>query len=263
MHIVVLLKQVHEPNTPLSFMSIDKEGKALVLEGSVSLVLNAYDANAIEEAVKWKEKQGATITALSVGDKSTVAHLRRAIGMGADRGIHIEGPSGIDGDPAVVGGLISAALAKLDRVDLVLCGRQASDTDAGQVPFIVAQKSRMTPILPVIGLLKLDADAVELQRLCEGGSQRLRVKLPALLGVSNEINKPRAASLRGVMAGKKAVIPTWTATELGIQTPRPGLTLEKLSWAPRTTLNAELIAAGTDEAAGRALADRLKAEGLL
>ena len=263
MHIVVLLKQVHEPNTPLPFMSIENEGKALVLEATVSLVLNAYDANAAEEAVRWKEKQGATVTALSVGDKSTVAHLRRAIAMGADRAVHIEGPSGIDGDPVVVGGLISAALAKLGDVDLVLCGRQASDTDAGQVPFVVAHNRNMTPILPVLAISKLDAEAVELQRLCEGGSQRLRVKLPALLGVSNEINKPRAVSLKGVLAGKKAIIPTWTVAELGIDASTPGLALERLSWAPIKTFNAEIIAANSGAEAGRALADRLNAEGLL
>jgi electron transfer flavoprotein beta subunit len=100
-------------------------------------------------------------------------------------------------------------------------------------------------------------------RIADGLTQRLRVALPALLGLSNEINKPRPVPLKGVMLAKKAEIPTWSAAELGIGPPAPGLALRRLFMTPVPERRAELIAAASGAAAGIALADRLRQEGLI
>jgi electron transfer flavoprotein beta subunit len=263
MHIVVLLKQVHEPNTPPSFFSIGADGSSLALQSGTSMVLNAYDANAIEEAIRIKERFGGTVTAISVGDSGALNHIRRALAMGADRGLRVEGPTGIDCDPAAVAALIAAAISKLDRVDLVLCGRQASDTDAGQVPFELAHRLGYAPVSPVTAIPAVRDQTVEVHRIGENGTQHLRVQLPALLALSNEINKPRAPGLKGVMQAKKTAIPTWSAAELGVSPPAPRLVRSALVLAPRKTTEAELLRASSGAEAGRALADRLRREGLL
>lgn len=261
MHFVVPLKQVHDPNTPPNFMAVRADGKSLELHSAATQVLNAYDANALEAAVSLKEKHGGIVTALSVGDNSSVAHIRRAIAMGADRGILIEGPTGIDCDSRIVGTLLHAAISKLEPTDLVLCGRQASDTDAGQVPFFLAEQLGFTAVSPVVAVGVDPSGAFAVDRITDGGIQRLQIHGPAVLGISNEINKPRAPGLKGVMLSKKAEVPVWTSPELGIEPPTASQELVSLALTERPVILAEIISASTPAEAGRALADRLKSEG--
>lgn len=260
MHILVTMKQVHDPNTPQDFLSPGEGGK-VAYHSATPFVLNAYDSNAIEEAIRIKEKVGGTVTAVVVGGPDSVGHIRRAIAMGADAGVHVAGPEGLEGDPMAVAALIAAAAAKLAPVDLVLCGRQASDTDGGQTHFYLAEAMGLPAVSPVVAVTPGADDALVVDRLGDGGVQRLSVRLPALLGLSNEINRPRAASLKGVMLSKKAVVPTWTVADLGIEAPVAGSTLVAVSRVERPVLSAELIAAASGAELGRALADRLHKEG--
>ena len=149
MHIVVTLKQVYDPNTPAVLLRIGADGATLESLAGMSQVMNGYDANAVEAALTLEEKHGGSITVLSVGEESCKSALRRAIGMGADKGVHIAGPTGLAADSALVATLLAAAIRKLEPVDLILCGRQASDTDAGQVPFLLAQELRFPAVSPV------------------------------------------------------------------------------------------------------------------
>jgi electron transfer flavoprotein beta subunit len=262
MHIVVTLKQVHDPNTLASFMSIGSDGKSLVLHSSTSTVLNSYDANALEEAIRIKERHSGSVTVLSVGDeKGSIAHIRRAIAMGADRGIHVQGPVGIASDSQVIATLLHGALRRIEPADLILCGRQASDTDAGQVPFMLAERLSFSAISPVIAIHSVAENTLVVDRIAEGGLQRFKALFPLVLGISNEINKPRAPGLKGVMLSKKAEVPSWTLTDLGIEAPAPALTLERLVLTERPVLEAEIVGGASAEDAGRALADRLKHEG--
>lgn len=262
MHIVVTLKQVYDPNTPAVLLKIGKDGRTLELPAGMSQIMNGYDANAVEAALALKDKNGGTITVLSVGDESCKNALRRAIGMGADNGVHIAGPTGLAADSAVVAALLAAAIRKLGPVDLVLCGRQASDTDAGQVPFLLAEELGLPALSPAKEIRAVEDGAVIVDRIADGSTQRLRASLPALLGVSNEINKPRPVPLKGVMLAKKAEIPTWTSTDLAVDE-QPALTLRRLYIVPPPEARAELIVAETARAAGSALAERLHREGMI
>jgi electron transfer flavoprotein beta subunit len=262
MHIVVTLKQVYDPNTPAVLLKIGKDSKTLELPAGMSQIMNGYDANAVEAALMLKDKNGGNITVLSVGDDSCKNALRRAIGMGADKGVHVAGPTGLAADSAIVAALLAAAVRKLGPVDLVLCGRQASDTDAGQVPFLLAEKLGLPAVSPVKEIRATESGAVVVDRIADGCTQRVRASLPALLGVSNEINKPRPVPLKGVMLAKKAEIPTWSAAELAVNEPS-ALTLRRLYIEPPAETRAELIAAETARAAGSALAERLHREGMI
>lgn len=259
MHILVTMKQVHDPNTPQDFLT-PGEGGTVAYHSATSFVLNAYDSNAVEEAIRIKEKVGGTATVIVVGGPDSVAHIRRAIAMGADAGVHVVGPQGLESDPMSTAGLIAAAVAKLAPVDLVLCGRQASDTDSGQTHFYLAQALGIPAVSPVVAVAPEADGALVVDRIGDGGVQRLRVRLPALLGLSNEINRPRAASLKGVMLSKKAAVPTWTDADMGIATPAAASTLIAVSRVERPVLSAEFIA-GSGAQAGHTLADRLHEEG--
>lgn len=260
MHILVTLKHVHDPNTPADFLSASVGG-ALDYHSATSFGLSAYDANAVEEAIRIKEALGGKVTALSVGGAESVAHIRRAIAMGADEGVVVEGATGIDGDPMAIAALIAAAVGRLDPVDLILCGRQSSDTDGGQVHFYLAEALAMVAVSPVVSIAAEGDGALTLDRIAEGGLQRLKVKLPAVVGVSNEINRPRVPGLKGVMQSKKSAVPQWTLADLGIAPPPAGSTRTALAVVERAVIEPELIPPGTAADMGRALADRLQSEG--
>lgn len=260
MHILVTMKQVHDPNTPQDFLLPGDDG-TVTYHSATSFVLNAYDSNAIEEAIRIKEAVGGTVTVISVGGPESVGHIRRAIAMGADAGVHVTGVAGIAGDPMSTAALIAAAVAKIAPVDLVLCGRQASDTDGGQTHFYLAEALGMPAISPVVAVAPAGEGAMTVDRIGDGGTQRLSVRLPAVLGLSNEINRPRAATLKGVMLSKKAVVPSWTIADLGIDVPVAGSVAVAVRRTERAVLAVEMMTAGSPADAGRALADRLHAEG--
>lgn len=262
MHIVVTLKQVHDPNTPPERLVLGADGKSLTNPAGVSDVANGYDVNAVEEALKIREALGGSVTVLGVGGEALKGHLRRAIAMGADKAIHIEGAGGIDSDPAPVATLLAAAIRTLPPVDLVLCGRQSSDTDNGQVLFRLAEQLGLSAVSPVKRMVEVAVDSVQVERLTDDGVQRVQSTLPVLLGISNEANKPRSPSLKGVMGSKKAEIPTLRAADLGVDLPAPSMVLRRVYFPEVSTARAEIVSAADGAAAGRALADRLHEEGV-
>jgi electron transfer flavoprotein beta subunit len=263
MHILVTLKQVHDPNTPAERLVLGADARSLKNPAGVSDVANGYDVNAVEEALKIREAVGGSITVLGVGNDELKAHLRRAIAMGADKAIHVEGAGGIDSDPAPVAALLAAAIRTLPSVDLILCGRQASDTDNGQVLFRLAEGLGLSALSPIKRMVEVTESSVQVERLTDDGVQRVRAALPVLLGISNEANKPRSPSLKGVMSSKKAEIPTLTAAALGVDVPAASMTLRRVFFPEVSAARAEIISGDDAAAAGRALADRLHEEGVI
>ena len=263
MHIVVTVKPVVDPNTPPALFRIGNDGTTLELGAGISQIMNGCDANAVEAALALKEMHGGSITVLSVGGEPSKSCLRRAIGMGADRGVQIEGPGGLACDSALIAKLLGKAIRKLGPVNLILCGRQASDTDAGQVPLLLAEELKIAAASPIQRIHAVDEQAIVVDRIGDDCTQRLRVQFPAVLGISNELNKPRPAPLKGVMLAKKAEIPCWSQRDLGVEDLKPGLMLRRLFIEQPANKRAEFIVAESEQAAGSALADRLRMEGMI
>src|SRR5207247_10180918 len=122
-------------------------------------------------------------TVASVGPDSARDTLERAIAMGADTAIHVNDPVLNDADSTTTARALASAIKKLDHVVLVLCGRQASDTDGGQVHLGVASHLGLPAVSPVQKIDEASADALVAERIVEDGYQRLSVRLPALLGI--------------------------------------------------------------------------------
>lgn len=257
MDIVVTIKQVPDPDIPPSHFKVDEAAKKVTPPAGVAPVMNGYDANALEEALRLREKHGGTVTVLSLGGDSARDTLKRAIAMGADAAVHVNDPSLIDRDSYVTAKALSAAIQKIGSPDLVLTGRQASDTDAGQVHLGVAAFLEIPAISPIQKIEAVDDGDLTVQRIAEDGYQRLKVRLPALLGVSSEINDPRYPPLKGIMAAGRAQIPVWSAADLGLEGVQPRVELRRLYVETREG-QVELIDADTPEEAGRKLADRLR-----
>lgn len=262
MNIIVTVKQVADPNIPPSDIQLDPAGMRIISPFGVPPVMNGYDANALEEALRLREKHGGRVTAVGLGDDASRAALKQAIGMGADAAVLLNDPDWLHADSAAVGQALAAAIRKIGGYDLVLCGRQASDTDGGQVLHWIAETLDLPVLTPVSRIEEAGDRSLTVHRLIEEGYQRLRVELPALLGISSETNEPRYPSMRGTMAAGRALIPGWKASDLGLQALSTKVELRELQIQLRTS-NAELIAGNSGAEQGAALADKLHELGLI
>ena len=257
MDIVVTVKQVPDPDIPPTHFKIDEAARKVVPPAGVAPVMNGYDANALEAALRLREEFGGKVTVVSLGPDSARDTLKRAIAMGADAAIHINDPSLNEAESATTARALAAAIAKLDHFDLVLSGRQASDTDGGQVHLGVARNLGIPAVAPVQKIEAASDDSLIAERIVEDGYQRLKVRLPALLGVSSEMNEPRYPPLKGIMAAGRAQIPVWSAADLGLAASSPRVELRRLYVETREA-RVELIEADSLAEAGTKLADKLR-----
>lgn len=262
MNIIVTIKQVVDPNLPPSFIDLDPSGKRIVSPFGATPVMNGYDANALEAALRLKEAHGGRITVVCLGGDTSRNTLKRAMAMGADAAVFLNDPAWLNLDSAGTAQALAAAIRKCGSPDLVLCGRQASDTDGGQVLYWLAHELGLSAIGPVSKIDSFEENALVVQRLAEGGFQRVRVALPTLLAVSSEINEPRLPSLKGTMAAGRVLISGWKASDLALQPIETRVELRKLELQVRTT-RAKLIEGDNPAAKGAALADKLREVGLI
>ena len=260
MNIVVTIKQVPDPNTPPRLLTIDDAAKRVLAPAGIPPVMNGYDANALEEAVRLKEQRGAKVVAVSVGDDGARDALRRSIAIGASEAVHVEDAP--DLDSSSVAEVLAAAIRKLAPFDLVLCGRQASDTDGGQALFALAELLGLPAVSPIRKIVEVEDGALVVERITEDGTQQVRVELPALLGVSSEVNQPRYPAMKGVLIAKRAQIPTWRRPDLGLGDTERRLEVRRLYVETREA-RTELIAGESPAAIGVRLADRLREAGLI
>ncbi len=263
MNIIVTVKQVPDPDIPPSHFKVDETANKVVPPAGVAPVMNGYDANALEAALRLKEKHGGKVTVLTLGRSEARDTLKRAIAMGADAAVLLDDPALHDGDSYTTALALAKAIEKIGEYDLVMCGRQASDTDAGQVPLGIGELLGLPTVSPVIGIEAADG-GVRVNRMVEDGYQVLDVPLPAVVAVSSEIGEPRYPPLRGIMAAGRAQIPVWTAADLGLDAASLGRrsTLRRL-YVEQREARVELIQADSPAEAGVALADKLRESKLI
>ena len=249
-----------DPDIPPGHFQIDEASRRVVPPSGVAPILNGYDANALEAALRLKEAHGATVVALSLGPAEARDVLKRAIAMGADQAVLIEDAALSDVDSWLTAQALAAAIRRIgaegEPVDLVLSGRQASDTDAAQVPLGVAELLGFASAAPVQRIEWVEGKA-RVERLTADGHEVIEVTPPALFAVSSEVYEPRYPPLRGVMMAGRAQIPTWSAADLGLEDLTPRRTLVRLYRQAREA-RVEMIQADSPAAAGRALADKLR-----
>lgn len=258
MNIIVTIKQVPDPDIPPTHFKVDEAAGKVIPPSGVNPVMNGYDANALEAALRLKEAHGGAVTVLTLGPAEAKDTLKRAIAMGADRAFHIDDPVLLEGDAYTTALALAKGIEKIGEYDLILSGRQASDTDGGQVALGVAELLDLPSAGPIQAIEPIDG-GIKVQRIIEDGYQVQELPLPALAAVSSEIGEPRYPPLRGIMAAGKAQIPVWSAADLGIEhaASLQKRTLRRLFVETRVA-QCEIIEADSPEEAGVKLADRLR-----
>lgn len=210
MKIIVCIKQV----PAAASVKIDPVTSQLVREG-VESILNPFDCHALEAALALKEAEGAEVIALSMGPARAEAALREALGMGCDRAVLLSDRTFAGSDTWGTGYLLKLAVEKLGGADLIFCGKQAIDGDTAQVGPELAAQLGMMQALGITGLELSAADGeLSLRRQTDAGYDRIRLALPAVLGVERELNTPRIPTLRGYMHAEHAPVTVWNAADL-------------------------------------------------
>ena len=229
MHVVICVKQVPDTETKIRV----KDGQ--VDHSETKYVVNPYDEYAVEEGLRIKERLGeGKITLASTGPERAKDALKSGLAVGADEAIHLVDEAFEGSDPYATALILSKALQKIDY-DIVFCGKQGVDEDHAQVGIILAELLDV-PHVSVVTLLEISDDekSILAHREVEGGHEVVEAPLPAVITAQKGLNEPRYASIKGIMAVKKKVIPEWNAEEIGVDAEAVGTRAAKIAFAEVT-----------------------------
>jgi len=183
--------------------------------------LNAFDLNAVEEALRLRDAAGdGEVVLVSLGQGKALDSIRKGLGMGADRAVLVSDDAAAGSDLVATSTILAAALAA-ESPDLVLLGQQASDSDGAVLWAAVADRLRM-PVVSQVSELEVADGQITAKRQTEFGYDRIRAPLPAVLAVSDALNEPRYPSLKGIMGAKKKPQEVKSLADVGVEPDRAG-----------------------------------------
>lgn len=217
MEIIVCVKQV--PDT--TEVKIDPQTNTLIRQGVPSIV-NPFDKNAVEAALQLKEKHGGRVTVISMGPPQAKDALKECLAMGADEAILISDRAFGGADTLATSYTLAAAIRKLGKFDLVICGKQAIDGDTAQVGPEIAEHLGI-PQVTYVAKIDVDGNTVRVEREHEDGYEVIETTLPVLLTVVKSINEPRYPTVKGTMKANRKEIPVLTVNDLDVDPERIGL----------------------------------------
>ncbi|MFO1127560.1 MAG: electron transfer flavoprotein subunit beta/FixA family protein [Rhodospirillales bacterium] len=215
MKILVAVKRVIDANVNVRVKS-DESG---VETANVKMAMNPFCENAVEEAVRLKEKGVASdVVVVSIGSQQCQETLRAALAMGADRGILVL--TDADVQPLAIAKILKALVAK-EGPDLVVVGKQAIDDDNNQTGQMLAGLLGWAQGTFASRMGLPDDGRLTVTREVDGGLQTVSLRLPAVVTADLRLNEPRYASLPNIMKAKKKPIETLSPAALGVDiTPR-------------------------------------------
>jgi len=210
--IIVCLKQAVD----VTQLKVDPATRQLIT-ASAPRKMSDFDKNALEEAIRIKEKLGdAEIFTVTVTSEDAKAVLREALAMGADKAYLINDANLKDIDTAGTAYVLAEAVKKIGECSLVLCGETSLDSFSGLVASRLAELLGL-PQITSVRKVAVEGDSVMGERTLEDAVETVRAKLPALVSVTREINQPRIPSLMMIMKASKKEIVAWTAADLDLQ----------------------------------------------
>ncbi|MGA7091300.1 MAG: electron transfer flavoprotein subunit beta/FixA family protein [Candidatus Acidiferrales bacterium] len=252
MKIGVCVKQVPAKDAPLA---ITADG-AWIRESDIGFETNEPDTFALEEALRLKEKHGGEVVAISMGPERAKQTIKEALAKGADRGIHVIDDKFFQLDPLASARSLAAAI-KTENFDPLLTGLQSDDQGFGQTGVLLAELLDR-PHATIIMAIEVTDGRMKLKRELEAGwFQWVELPLPAVLSIQSGINKPRYATLKGIMAAKKKEITVVERASLAVPE-APTQRVEKI-YVPHKTKKTEFLTGSPKEVAAK-LVEKLRHE---
>ena len=217
--IIVCAKQVPDTNE----IKINPETGTLIRDG-VPSILNPDDANALEEALKLKDKyDDVTVTVITMGPPQAEEMIFECIAMGADEGIIVSDRAVGGSDTWATSNAITAAIKKIGDYDMIFAGRQAIDGDTAQVGPQIAEKLDLPQVTYVEEFdINEDRTEVTVKRQLEDGYELIKVKTPCMLTCIKELNQPRFMNIAGIYNQNKD-IKIWNAADVEVDLSTVGL----------------------------------------
>jgi len=255
MKTVVCLKQVPARDSVLRL----NPARSWVQETDLSFEVNEPDIFALEESLRLKEKHGGEVVVCCLGPGRAQQAIKEALAKGADRALHLDDPLFEGLDTFALARVLSRALRR-ENPDLILTGLQSDDCGFAQTGVLVAELLGR-PHSTIIMEIQVEGKTLRVKRELEGGwFQWIELPMPALLTIQSGINKPRYATLKGIMAAKTKPLQKLTAADLGLSREdlSPRQRIIKV-YVPVKSAQTEFLQGAPKEIAAR-LVDKLKNE---
>jgi len=260
-NMIVCCKQVIDPEAPPASFKIDPASNQVIPPPGVPPVISPFDEQAVEAALRIKDSQGGKITVLSLGNNLLRDVVKKPLSMGADELILLEDPAFEGGDSWSTAYALTMAIKKIGQFDLIFCGRQAADWDAGQIGSGIAELLGI-PSVTVAKKVEVVDGKAKVERVIADGYQIIEVTMPALITVSNELGEARYATLKGIMAAAKKQPVIWKPADIGVEPGQIGAAGRKNKllklFQPVKEGKCEIIEADSPAEAGTKLAQRLR-----
>ena len=266
MNIVVCIKKIPDPEIPPAKFKLDAESMRVLPPEGIPPVINPYDEQAVELALRLKEKTTGKVTVLTIDEDGSPTIVKHALAMGADEGYVLSDAAFHGSDSFSIAYILAQAIKKIGNVDLILCGRQAADWDEGVVGSVLAEKLKY-PLVTLAESIELLDQTLKVKRVLLDGFQEFAVPKPAVITVSNEVGKPRLPSGWGIISASRKEVPVWNASSIDADLSFIGgaasrKVLVKL-YIPKRERHCEIVRGDTPEEAAKELAEKLLKTGLI
>ncbi len=217
MNIVVCVKYVPDAQSERTFDS-DNTTDRVGVDG----LLSEIDEYAVEEALKIVEAGGGEVTVVTMGPEQAANAVKKALQMGADKGVHVTDPALHGSDAPATSLVLAEAIRRIGAPDLVITGMASTDGIMSVVPAMLAERLGL-PQVTFASALTVEGDSVSIRRDGDAASETIVASLPALVSVTDQINEPRYPSFKGIMAAKRKPVETWGLADLGVEESQVGL----------------------------------------
>ncbi|KWT57562.1 electron transfer flavoprotein subunit beta [Streptomyces albus subsp. albus] len=186
-------------------------------------LLSELDEYAVEQALQIKEAadDDAEITVLTVGPEDANDALRKALSMGADKGVHVEDDD-LHGTDALGTSLVLAKAIEKTGYDLVVCGMASTDGTMGVLPALLAERLGV-PQVTQLSEVSVEGGTVKGRRDGDTATEQLEASLPAVVSVTDQSGEARYPSFKGIMAAKKKPVESLDLDDLDIEADEVGL----------------------------------------
>ncbi len=257
MRIVVCVKHVPELESARAF----SEGRAV--RSTEDGTLNEVDENAVEAALALGEGASeAEVIAVTVGPAPAVDAVRRALQMGADRGLHVIDDALVGADYAATTTALAAAVRSIGEVDAVVTGMAALDGLGAVVPSLLAAELGL-PQMTVAHEVSSADGVVTIKRDVAGATETWRAPLPAVISVTDVANSPRLPKMKEILAARSKEVATVSLADLGLAAADVVSRTQVLEASRRPDRAGPELVTDDDGQGGRKLADYLISEGLI
>jgi electron transfer flavoprotein beta subunit len=208
--ILVCVKQAID----VSQLKVDTATRRLITVDAPKKISD-FDKNALEEAIRLKEKFGGEIITVTVGPEDAKTTVREALAMGADKA-YVMTDSTLEGsDTLATSYILAEAIKKIGPFDIILCGEASIDSFSAQIGPRLADRLNL-PLITYVKKLTLEGDTVTVERNLEDSYETVKAKIPVLLTVTKELNEPRIPSLMAIMKAAKKEVIVWKAADLNV-----------------------------------------------